>query len=149
MSNYAYGFEIKTIVDNNKKEYAVIDLDGGNPLDSSLVYVIDDSGKAILKMYIDETCGLNKLLGKGKEKYQDEDVYLWYKINNDVINYLEVDSDDYSEEEGYYINDKTKVISHEITIEDGKIVDKKTNEVFTISEISGANITFGVSIKTY
>ncbi len=148
--------ELNKVTDNNKKEYVTVRLDGGGPQDSEKLYVIDDSSNALVYMYIDLNLGYGKITGDAKKEFvyadegEDYSYFHYYAIKGDKINYLEAkyrESDDDTSESDQFSGNEFYV--HTLTIENGKVIDKKTGDVLTASgEASGGSSNF-ISIKTY
>ena len=148
--------ELGKVTDNNKKEYVTVRLDGGGPQDSEKLYVIDDSSNALVYMYIDLNLGYGKITGDAKKEFvyadkgEDYSYFHYYVLKSDKINYLEAkyrESDDDTSESDQYSGNEFYV--HTLTIENGKVVDKKTGDVLIASgEASGGSSNF-ITIKTY
>ena len=124
--------DVKVIVDNNKKEYAILDVFGYSPVGGEEIFVINNDGKLLLDMDASVNYGFGSFTGDGSGTYVYKDNYesfhLW-DIKNDKIYYLEFEDEDNCE--------KVRFNEHVITINNGKISDKKTNNKFTGNSISG------------
>ncbi len=124
--------DVKVIVDNNKKEYAILDVFGYSPIGGEELFIINSDGKLILDMEASVNYGFATFTGDGSGKYIYKDSYesfhLW-EIKNDKIYYIELEDEDTCEKVRFY--------EHVVTINDGKVSDKKTNSIFKGNSLSG------------
>ncbi len=149
LSTYASSLiELKKMVDDNKKEYVTVRLNGGGPQDSEKLYVIDDSGKALIYMHIDQNLGYGKITGEAKSHfvYTDEGYdyayFHLFSVKENMIYYLEAKENSEKQFDG------NTFYEHTITINNGKAVDKKTGKSLTASNASGGASEF-ITVKTF
>ena len=147
IQTFAQRGALKTIVDNKGKEYLLLDLDGGSPLDASQVYIIGEDSKLLLDMYIDENMAFSDMTGSGKEIYYDGESVNLFVIQKDRIYYLEPE-DLSSKSDSYVYEHGVDMYSHIITIDAGKIKDAKYEDKLHASGMSGGDSNF-VTIKNH
>ena len=147
IQTFAQRGALKTIVDNKGKEYLLLDLDGGSPLDASQVYIIGEDSKLLLDMYIDENMAFSDMTGSGKEIYYDGESVNLFVIQKDRIYYLEPE-DLSSKSDSYVYEHGVDMYSHIITIDAGKIKDAKYEGKLHASGMSGGDSNF-VTIKNH
>lgn len=147
IQTFAQRGALKTIVDNKGKEYLLLDLDGGSPLDASQVYIIGEDSKLLLDMYIDENMAFSDMTGSGKEIYYDGEGVDLFVIQKDRIYYLEPE-DLSSKSDSYVYEHGLDFYGHIITIDDGKIKNAKYEDKLHASGMSGGDSNF-VTIKIH
>ena len=144
---------LKKIVDNNKKEYVIVDLYGGSPMDSEKLYIIDETGKVLMNMFVDLNLGYGTITGDSKKDYVFKDegenysYFHYYVIKSDKINYLEAKYRESNNSRDAQFS-KNEFYENTLTIENGKVVDKKTGNTLKAEGASGGSSDF-ISVKTY
>ena len=140
--------DIKTIKDNNNKDYLVIILDTPEPTGdaSNNIFIIDDSGKLLSSLFIANETGISKLTGDNSNNYlydEEENVknYSQYSILSNCITYLEAPD---------YIGERSECDFTEIkiSIENGNIIKSELGKLHGTG-FSGAAGDFTTILTTY
>lgn len=138
---------VATTVKGEDKEYISISIPAGDEeKDASCQILATDDGKLLQSFVVEKVSGVT-LTGKENAKYTDKNGnVIFHSTENGKVTYLipvdlkgnKIESCD---------KDKIELEEHTIELKDGKTIDTKTNETYTLNNTKGKSFTFSIFVK--